>query len=159
MRNLDSEAFFSIIFEAPPEFFGFFTHDYSIRRREIQDFIHSQMLFFKLLFAAPSTVCIYQSPDDVSFAESRVNIVERVILSTLESKRSKNYDNHIQVIYLSILHLIMRGPRTSISFERYVSSEISGEKINKDPYCVLSLVVFQAVKCCLWVSQSKYMVY
>lgn len=132
MRNLDSEAFFSIIFEAPSEFSGLFTHDYSIRRRKIQDFIHSQMLFFKLLFAASCTVCIYQSPDDVSFAESRVNIVERVILASLESKRSKNYDNYIQVIYLSILHLNMPRPRTSISYERYVISEISGERKKED---------------------------
>lgn len=118
MHNLVSEALFSIIFETPPEFSGLFAHDYSISRGVIQDFIHSQMLFFKLFFAASSTVCIYQGPDDVSFAESRVNIVESVILATLESKRSKYYYNYIQVICLPIMHSNMRRPRTSISCER-----------------------------------------
>lgn len=156
MRNLNSEAFFGIFFEAPPEFSSLFAHDYSISRREIEDFIHSQILVFKLFFAAPSTVCIYQGPDDVSFAESRVNIVERVILATLESKRSKNYDNYIQVIYLPILHLNMSRPRTSVSCERYVTSEILGEKKKERSIQRPFIGCFQAVKCYFWVSQSKY---
>lgn len=87
--NFTGEGVLTVLFETYPKFSGLLTHDNSISRWVIENLVDSEMLFSKHFLAVSGAVRIYQRTSDPSLLQSRIDIVESVILIILNSKYSQ----------------------------------------------------------------------